>query len=604
MYDHPEVSIYKKSDRWNADAALALLNEAHPERAVNLLPRQGTTNGLQFTPEEAAIQQSGGTFSDVFDGDGWASKAPWLTWFLWLQLAALATVPWMTWLFRAMPDRGYGLSKIAGFAGVGLITWALVAWGVFHFSGTLAWSVFGAWLIAGAAVGVRRWPALRKDARERWRSWLAAEFVFTAAFAAFLLLRAFNPDVWHHPQGGEKPMELAYMTAVVRSTILPPYDPWFSGGTMNYYYMGWFLISVPIRALRILPEVAFNLAIPTFAAVGATTAYSTVHNLVGISGRARSIGRTTSEAARPYLRPALFAGIFAAILLIGIGNLDGAHQTIERFQALNVSGLNAAGQPATYHWSLFSDVPFLGGLVGFMSGVKRVLFDDAVLRGFDWWRSSRVHIGSFDITEFPFWSLLFADLHPHLMGLPFFGLVIALGLAYVTTAAAGHRSRTWIFAILLGIALGFVRTVHTWDFPSAVLLVVASVTLGQALAAGRWQTRWWHWITHLVIAAGVLTVLFSPYTAHFEVFNSGIMKAPETTKLNQYLAHFGVFVAFAFAFMAVRYWEEVRANAERDRLARVADRPEPLIGPVEPGFIGPMPSRSKFRCFRGRRAER
>src|SRR5690606_20907211 len=49
VYDHPEVSIYKKSERWDAEAALALLNEAHPERAVNLLPRQGTTNGIQFT---------------------------------------------------------------------------------------------------------------------------------------------------------------------------------------------------------------------------------------------------------------------------------------------------------------------------------------------------------------------------------------------------------------------------------------------------------------------------------------------------------------------------------------------------------------------------
>src|SRR5690606_16956096 len=119
VYDHPEVWIFEKTDAWDPDRAFALLMEANPQRAVNLLPKQGGTNGLQFTPEEAAKQQAGGTFSDVFNPDGWASNVPWLWWLLWLQLAALATVPWVTWLFRAMPDRGYGLTKVIGFAGAG-----------------------------------------------------------------------------------------------------------------------------------------------------------------------------------------------------------------------------------------------------------------------------------------------------------------------------------------------------------------------------------------------------------------------------------------------------------------------------------------------------
>ena len=112
-----------------------------------------------------------------------------------------------------------------------------------------------------------------------------------------MLLRAFNPDVWYDPQGGEKPMEMAYLTAVTRSTTLPPYDPWFAGGTMNYYYMGWFFLAVPIRALQILPEVAFNLGIPTFAAMGATVAFSTVSNLAGLAQRGRRQGRRRRAAS-------------------------------------------------------------------------------------------------------------------------------------------------------------------------------------------------------------------------------------------------------------------------------------------------------------------
>ncbi len=577
VYDHPEVSIYKKSERWDPTAALTLLLSAEPERAQNLLPRQGRTNGLQFTDGEAAIQQAGGTFRDVFYG-GLGGNVPWLWWFLWLELAAIAAVPWMTWLFRWLPDRGYGLTKIVGFAGIGLVTWLLVAWNVVHFSGTLAWVVFAAWIAAGMAVGWFRRAALAGEVREKWRLWASAEAVFAVAFIAFLMLRAFNPDVWHHPQGGEKPMELAYMTAVVKSTILPPFDPWFGGGTMNYYYMGWFLLAVPIRAIRIVPEIAFNLAIPTYAAIGAATAFSTVANLVGISQRTRRAA--SGSTARIPVRAMVITGIVGGILLIGIGNLDGAHQTIERFQHLNVATLDAAGQPDTYHWGFASDVPFVGGLVGFLSGLKQFLFDGGDLRGFDWWRSSRAHIGQFDITEFPFWSLLFADLHPHLMGLPFLGLLIAFGLAYVRTAMAGDRTRAWIFAGMLGIALGFIRTIHTWDFPTAVLLVGSSILVGQLLAPGRWQTRWWMIVGHLVLAAGLLTVLFQPYTQHFEVFNSGIMKTPETTKANQYFAHFGLFVVAMVAFLAVRYrevLEERGFNAGRNPvLAVVAGRWETM----------------------------
>lgn len=538
VYDHPEVRIYRKTDAWDPARALALLYEAHPERAVNLLPRQGRTNGLQFTPEQAEIQQSGGTFTEVFDADGWASSLPWLWWLVWLEVAAFATVPWVTWLFKALPGRGYGLSKFLGLTSVALPTWLLVAWGAAHFSGGLVWSVFGASLVLGGLVALLRRRQLTSDLRGHWQSWLAVEAVFLCAFFSFLLLRAYNPDLWHHPQGGEKPMEIAYLTAVTRSTIMPPYDPWFGGGSMNYYYMGWFFLAVPIRALRIVPEVAFNLGVPTYAALAASVAFTVVHWLVGMVSEARR------GAQRVAPRPALLAGAFGAVLLVGIGNLDGAHQWIERLQAVN-------------QWSIAEGVPVVGGAVGIAGGFWQWVFEGASLPPFDWWRSSRVHFGSFDITEFPYWSMLFADLHPHLMGLPFFGATVALVVAYAATVRQRLRLRGWLLAGLLGCAVGLVRTVHTWDFPTAVLIAAAGIPLGQMLRDGRWQERWWDAVGHLALAGLVAAIAFSPYTAHFETFDPGVTRAPETTKAHQFFAHFGVFIGFAVAFLAVRYREEL-----------------------------------------------
>ena len=52
------------------------------------------------------------------------------------------------------------------------------------------------------------------------------EFIFVLAFVIFVVIRMFNPDLWHPYRGGEKPIELAHIKALTRSLYLPPYDPW------------------------------------------------------------------------------------------------------------------------------------------------------------------------------------------------------------------------------------------------------------------------------------------------------------------------------------------------------------------------------------------
>ncbi|GIW13359.1 MAG: hypothetical protein KatS3mg062_0798 [Tepidiforma sp.] len=541
VYDHPEVRIYRKTAAFDPDRAYALLLEARPESAVNLLPRQGRSNGLQFTSEEAAAQQSGGTFTDVFDAPGWLNRTAWLWWLLWLEVAAIASLPWVTWLFRPFPGRGYGLAKLLGPLAVVLIAWSAVAWGLVQFSDLTAWAAFAVAIALGIVVGVARRSAILHDLRNSWRHWLAAECVFLAAYAAFLLLRAANPDLWHHPQGGEKPMEIAYFTAVVRSTILPPYDPWFAGGSLNYYYMGWFYLAVPVRALGILPEYAFNLGVPTFAATAASVAFAIISGLVGLAEG------PASAARRRALEP-LLAGAFAAFLLVAIGNLDAAHQWVERLQALN-------------QWSLASGTPVIGGAVGIAGGLWRWLFDGAALPPFDWWRSSRVHFGSFDITEFPYWSFLFADLHPHLMGIPFFTGLAGIGAALVVAASRRETPRAWALAAASGLFVGLIRTIHTWDFPTAALLAVAAILLAAILSPGPIERRTWTALGQLALAAAAALVPFAPYNARFETFDPGITRAPETTPLHQFAVQFGVFLALAAAFIAVRCREELEARA-------------------------------------------
>ncbi|MES4792985.1 MAG: hypothetical protein C4321_08390, partial [Chloroflexota bacterium] len=180
---------------------------------------------------------------------------------------------------------------------------------------------------------------------------------------------------------------------------------------------------------------------------------------------------------------------------------------------------------------------------------------------FDWWRSSRVHFGTFDITEFPYWSFLFADLHPHLMGIPFFTGLVGIGATLVLAAARGQTGRAWALAAVAGLFVGLIRTVHTWDFPTAALLTACAILLAALVSPASPERRLWTALGQLTLAALLAIVPFAPYNARFETFDPGIVRAPATTPLHQLIVQFGIFLALTLGFIAVRCREELEKRS-------------------------------------------
>ena len=71
-------------------------------------------------------------------------------------------------------------------------------------------------------------------------------------------------------------MDFSYFNAVIKSTVFPPYDPWFAGGYINYYYYGFVLVGTPVKLLGIVPSIAYNFILPTLFAMLAFAPFRSV----------------------------------------------------------------------------------------------------------------------------------------------------------------------------------------------------------------------------------------------------------------------------------------------------------------------------------------
>ena len=541
VYDHPKVLIFKKTAAFSPDQARAILSRADLDTVVHMSPAQVGTRGLHMSPALQAAQRLGGTWSRLFRPDDVANQLPFVAWWLAIELAGLAALPATLLLMRWLPDRGYGLAKTLGVVAFSYPAWLAASFRLAPWSRwTLALALL--FLLVGA-LGLAWWR--RETLLAYWRQYrwliLCNEVVFTGAFVLFALLRLYNPDLWHLFRGGEKPMEFSYLNAVVRSTYFPPYDPWFAGGYLNYYYYGYVIVGALTKLTGVVPAVSFNAAVAAVFALTVAGCFTFGFNAVRLRPR---WGGTP--------RRAIAGGLLAALFVAGVGNLDALNQ-------LQESLARAGGV------SVETRLPGVAGVANLLAGGKAVLFDGQALPGLDFWRSSRV-IPNNTINEFPFFTFLFADLHAHMIVMPLTVAMLVLGLNLLGSGwrdpqplagrplrwawqALGGR-RLW-HILLVGWLLGAIAITNSWDFPTYLLVIVAALALAEWRAAGvTWQGAVRCGVSAVAVYA-VSRLVFQPFWSHFELFYTGVTPFPDKSRLDHYLIIHGFFLFILGSFLLV-----------------------------------------------------
>lgn len=373
-----------------------------------------------------------------------------IVWYFTIQAVALVGWPLAFVWMRALPSRGYAAAKALGVLLTGVLFW----WGgIMHLWGNTNAATLTA---MGLLLAVGLWSLRGRwhEVQEWWRQHRAfvvkTELLFLCAFVLWAAVRASQPQL--ETAGGEKWMEIGFLNAVLRSPDLPPHDPWLSGYIISYYYLGYLLLGLVTRLAGIPSTVAFNLGNASWFALVAVAAYGIVYDLLK--------GRHTTQP------------LFGPLLLLVTGNAEGF------LEVLHARGLL---WPGFWAWLDIRNI----------NKPPEAPFSWISTRFFWWWQASRtLHdytpwgTDQEVIDEFPAFSFLLGDMHPHLLALPFVLLAVTLALNLYRGEwgkQSGNLSLPlpgrWLplvgYALILG-ALGFL---NTWDFPIYWALMVGAMML-------------------------------------------------------------------------------------------------------------------------------
>ncbi|MCZ7380760.1 MAG: DUF2298 domain-containing protein [Candidatus Methanoperedens sp.] len=194
-------------------------------------------------------------------------------------------------------------------------------------------------------------------------------------------------------------------------------------------------------------------------------------------------------------------------------------------------------------------VTIAGNLVGFFQLMDVLINKNNVIDNilsFNYWPSSRVIPDT--INEFPFFSFLQGDVHAHMISITFQLLILLLLLNIFKS-----NEMETIPLLALGLAVGFLYPLNTWDYPVylvlSVFIIGANLFLSKGNAEPAASKQYLKTIVAIAAMALFSYLFYLPYHISYNLKNTISFVPDGRTQLVYYLAIYGLFLYLISRFV-------------------------------------------------------
>lgn len=335
-----------------------------------------------------------------------------LVWWFAFLIIGMVSAP-LTLLIFKNQFLSTAFSKTLGFIFITFIIFILSSLKILPFSTLSIYLILSLWIAINIIILAKNRVVLFKLFKKSLRVILIQETLFTLGLIFWSYVRAHQPDIL----GLEKLMDFGFINSILRTEYLPPTDMWFAGKSINYYWFGHLWVAIATKLTQIPSSITYNLMLATIMGLTLTGGFAIASFLF------------SNISSKVKIRTIFAVGLISAFALTFAGN---------------------------FHTALYV----------FKDGKEKYWYPDATrFIGYNPETNDKT------IHEFPIYSFIVSDLHPHLINLPFVLLFIGLLVSFMKDFDSFNKRK----ATILGFMLGIFFMANTWDFGNYFL--VSGITI-------------------------------------------------------------------------------------------------------------------------------
>ena len=386
-----------------------------------------------------------------------------LKWWLLLFFTGVVIFP-LTWtIFKKFFGLGYALGKTLGIVLFSYVAFLLSIFSITKFSLNNLHIYALILIILNIFIFYKKRDQIVKDVKKNIFRIIFQEFLFSFGLILWSYVRAHQPEI----RGLEKFMDFGFVNSILRSDTLPPTDMWASGNVINYYWFGHFVTAVLTKLSAIPSKITYNLMLATIMGLTLSSTFVISSTL---------FEKTAKNSKKRYV---FLAGLISAVILTFAGNFHTPFYVLK--------------DGASNYW-----YPDATRFIGYNPDTN----------------DKTIH-------EFPMYSFVVADLHGHLLNLPF--VLLFLASAFIIVSDKEKASFKLKNLILPGVLLGVMFMTSTWDFGN-YLLTLGFILLFSSLKDNDFKLLNTIWTTGKSLAYVLfLGLVFAlPFIINFQSLTEGV----------------------------------------------------------------------------------